>query len=130
MLLCIYFDCKNTPVVLTCKDHDEGCKKIFIHTPHLPKHILQSMHTYQLAHAVIHCRTVKPMKWTRYLTQFQLFEQKGTFNGIDTFSLTDFQDMQISSELLAHYESLAIVHRLDTNALLSKITEDKKLENV
>ena len=83
------------------------------------------MYSDQLAHAVIQCCTVKPMKSTKYSSQFQLFEQKGTFNGIDTFGLTDFQNMEISSELLAHYESLAIKFRCDTNALLTQLWKEK-----
>ena len=98
-----------------------------IHTPRLPKHILPSKYSDQLAHAVIQCRTVKPMRKTKYSTQFELFEQKGTFNGIDTFGLTDYQNMAIPSELLAHYESLSIYHRRDTNALLNKLVEEKKI---
>ena len=100
---------------------------MMIHTPRLPKHILPSKYSDQLAHAVIQCRTVKPMRKTKYSTQFELFEQKGTFNGIDTFGLTDYQNMAIPSELLAHYESLSIYHRRDTNALLNKLVEEKKI---
>ena len=98
---------------------------MMIHTPRLPKHILPSKYSDQLAHAVIHSQTVRPMRKTKYSTQYQLYEQKGTFNGIDTFGLTDFHNMGISSELLAHYESLSIVYRKDTNALLAKLSEDK-----
>jgi hypothetical protein len=101
-----------------------------IHSPRLPKHILPSVYSDQLCHAVIHCRTIKPMKRTKYSTQFELFEQKGTFNGIDTFGLTDFQDMSISSELLAHYESLSIYHRKDINSLLTKMVKEKKIGTV
>ena len=118
---------KYGPVVLTCRWHNKGNKKMMIHPPRLPKHILPSRYSDQLAHAVIQCRTVKPMRKTKYSTQFELFEQSGTFNGIDTFGLTDFQNMEISSELLSHYESLAIYHRRDTNALLSKLAEEKKI---
>ena len=98
------------PVVLTCQYHHKGNKAMMIHTPRLPKHILPSKYSDQLAHAVIHSQTVRPMRKTKYSTQYQLYEQKGTFNGIDTFGLTDFHNMGISSELLAHYESLSIVH--------------------
>ena len=101
-----------------------------IHTPRLPKHILPSMYSDQLCHAVIQCRTIKPMRRTKYSTQFELYEQKGTFNGIDTFGLTDFQNMSISSELLAHYESLSIVHRKDINSLLTQLVEKKKIGKV
>ena len=117
----------KVPVVLTCRYHHNGNNKMMVHTPRLPKHILPSKYSDQLAHCVIHCRTVKPMKSTKYSTQFQLFKQKGTFNGIDTFGITDFQNMEIFSELLAHYESLAIVHRRDTNALLTKMSDDGKI---
>ena len=118
---------KQGPVILTCRSKHNDRKNMMIHPPRLPKHILPSKHADQLAHAVIQCRTIKPMRKTKYSTQFELFEQKGTFNGIDTFGLSDFQNMSISSELLAHYESLAIVHRRDTNALLSKLVDEQKI---
>ena len=111
----ICFGKNNTPFVLTCKNHHEGEKKLMIHTPQSPKHILPSMYLDQLAHTVIHCRTLNPIKTTQYSTRFQLFEQKGTFNGIDNFSMTDFQNMEITSPLLSNYDSLEIVHRSDTN---------------
>ena len=114
-------------VISTCRHHNGGSKKMTIHTPRLPKHILPPKFSDQLTHAVIECRTIKPMKTTKYSTQFQLCEQKGTFNGIDTFSITDFQNMEISSELLAHYESLAVVYRRDINSLLTKLTEEKRI---
>ena len=78
-------------VVLTCNYHHKGNKKMMIHTPRLPNHILPSKYSDQLAHAVIHCRTVRPMRTTKYSTQFELFEQKGKFNGINTFGLTDYK---------------------------------------
>ena len=59
-----------------------------------------------------------------YLTQFQLCEQKGSFAGIDTFNMTDFQNMELSSTLLEHYESLAIAHRSGINELLTKLAQD------
>ena len=98
-----------------------------IHTPRAVQHILPSMYPDQLAHAVIQCRTVKPMRKTTYSTQFQLCEQRGSFAGIDTFSMTDFQNMEITSSLLTHYESLSLVYRKDINSLLTKLAEDKKI---
>ena len=100
---------------------------MMIHTPRLPNHILPSKYSDQLAHAVIHCRTVRPMRTTKYSTQFELFEQKGTFNGIDTFGLTDYENMQISSKLLAYYECLSIFHQRDTNALLTTLREEGRI---
>ena len=59
--------------------------------------------------------------------QFQLFEQEGTFNNIDIFILTDFRNMEINSELLAHYKSLSIMFRSSINSLLTKLVNDKKI---
>ena len=126
----IFLDDNNVPVVLTCRNHDGGRKRMMIHTSRAVDHILPSMYADQLAHAVIQCRTVKPMRTTTYSTQFQLCEQRGSFAGIDTFSMTDFQNMEINSTLLAHYESLSIVHRKDINSLLTKLVEEKKLGSV
>ena len=121
---------ENGPLILTCRFHNKGSNKMMIHAPRLPKHILPSTYSDQLCHAVINCRTIKPMRRTKYSTQFELYEQKGTFNGIDTFGLTDFQNMSISSELLAHYESLSIVHRKDINSLLTQLVKEKKIGKV
>jgi hypothetical protein len=121
---------ENGPLILTCRYHNNGISKMMIHCPRLPKHILPSVHPDQLCHAVIHCRTIKPMRRTKYSTQIELYEQKGTFNGIDTFGLTDFQNMAISSELLAHYESLSIFHRKDINSLLTQMIKENKIGKV
>ena len=121
---------ENGPLILTCRYHNNGNNKMMIHCPRLPKHILPSIYSDQLCHAVIHCCTVKPMRRTKYSTQFELYEQKGTFNGIDTFGLTDFQNMAINSELLAHYESLSIFHRKDINSLLTQMVKENKIGKV
>ena len=70
------------------------------------------------------------MRKTTYSTQFQLCEQRGSFAGIDTFSMIDFQNMELTSSLLTHYESISIVHRKDINSLLTKLAEEKKLVSV
>ena len=44
---------KQGPVILTCRSRHNGRKKMMIHPPRLPKHILPSKHADQLVHAVI-----------------------------------------------------------------------------
>ena len=75
------------PVILTCRDHGGGTKKLSIHVPRVQKNTLPSKFSDQLAHAVLQCRTIKPVKATQYSTQFQMNEQRGSFTGIDTFTL-------------------------------------------
>jgi hypothetical protein len=113
------------PVVLTCRDHDGGNSKFMIHTCRQPNHILPSKHSDQLAHAVIQSRTIKPVKSTQYSTQFQMHEQRGTFNGIDTFGLSDFRQFDFSSKLLAESEARAIKNRPDVSSLLSQLVKEK-----
>ena len=113
------------PVVLTCRDHNGGTKKRMIHPCRQPDHILPAKHADQIAHAIIQCRTIKPVKSTQYSTQYQMHEQRGTFNGIDTFGLTDFRRFDFTSKLSAESESRAIKNRPDINALLSQIVKEK-----
>ena len=61
------------PVVLTCRYHSKGNKRMMIHTPRLPRHILPSNHADQLCHAVIQCQTIKPRRRTKYSTQFRVY---------------------------------------------------------
>ena len=72
------------PVVLTCSDHNKGNTSLMIHPCRQPSHILPAELSDQLCHAVIKPRCIKPMKASQYSTSFQMHEQRGTFNGIDT----------------------------------------------
>lgn len=113
------------PVILTCSDHAGGSKKMMIHPARLPNHILPAKHPDQLSYAVIQSRTIKPMRNTQYSTQYQMHEQKGTFNGIDTFGLTNFRRFDFTSKLLAESEARAIKNRPDINALLTQLVKEK-----
>lgn len=61
---------KNGPVALTCRFHNKGNKRMMIHNPQLPRHILPSKYSDQLYHALIKYRTIKIMRRTKYSTQF------------------------------------------------------------
>ena len=67
------------------------------------------------------------MKATQYSTQFQMHEQRGTFCGVDTCSLTKFGRYDFTSSLLADAESNTIVNRPDINALLTQFVEEGKM---
>ena len=61
-LTTVFIGSDNVPVVLTCRNHHKGSRKMMVHTSRAAKHILPSMYADQLAHAVIQCRTVRPMR--------------------------------------------------------------------
>ena len=86
--------------VMTCKDHDGGSKQCMIHPPRQPKHNLASKYSDQMCHAVIKPRTVTTTKAQQYSNTYQMHEQKGNFNGIDTCSVTQFRNFKLLSYLL------------------------------
>lgn len=75
---------------MTYRDHDHGKKLFIIHIYHQPFHILPLARSYQLCHAVIKSHTIKPIKASKYSITFQMHEQKGTFNGLDPYSITNY----------------------------------------
>lgn len=115
------------PVVLTCCHHNNGTTKFYLHPPRQPKHILTSKRGDQLCHAVVRPRTIRPMKASKYCTSFQMHEQQGSFQGVDTCSVTSFGDFSKSSILLDESESRSIVGQPDINALLQKLQKQKHL---
>ena len=54
-----------------------------------------------------------------------MHEQRGTFNGIDTFGLTDFRRFDFTSILHSESEAYALKNRPDINSLLTQITKEK-----
>ena len=115
------------PVIMSCRNHNGGTSSHFIHTARLPGHILPSRHSDQYSHAVIKPRTIAPLKAKKYSNSFQMHEQRGTFNGIDTCSITSTHNFALNSLLLRESEFRAVKNRPDINALLSILCEEKKL---
>ena len=117
----------NCPTILTCYDHNHGTKKHMIHTCRSPDHVLPQPFSDQLCHAVIQSRTVRPVQAKKYSTSFQMHEQRGTFNGIDTCSITNFGQFDMTSLLNAQSEARTIRNRPDINALLNQLVSQKKM---
>ena len=92
-------------------------------------HILPAPTSDQLCDPVIQSRTIKPIKTTPYSTQCQMHEQRGTFYGIDTCSLTNFGRHNFTSFLLSQTESYTIAYRPDINSLLSQLVDEKHLSS-
>ena len=109
------------PCVLTCREHDGGCKKIYIHPPRQPNHIIPSEKGDHLCHVVIKPRLIRPMVASKYSDIFQMHGQRGSFQGVDTCSATTFRDFSYCSFLLNESESRSIKYRADINSLLDNL---------
>ena len=122
------FHKKRGPVVFTCRNHDGGTKLYMIH-PCRWKHNLASKRADQLCQAVINPRIIKPVQASKYSTSFQMFQQSGTFNGIDTCSNTSFGNFDFKSLLIDESEARSISNRPDINNHLNKLKEDEVISD-
>ena len=61
------------------------------------------------------------MKASKYSNKVQMHEQRGTFNGIDTCSVTNYSNFDICSKLLDESEGRSINNCPGTNALLTQL---------
>lgn len=112
------------PLILTCRDHNKGSNLFMIHPCRQPLHILPPKDSDQLAHAVIQSRLIKPLKSSAFSNQFQMHEQRGTFNGLDSFGLTNWRKFNLTSKLLAEAEARSLANRPDTNSLLTQLVNE------
>ena len=62
------------------------------------------------------------MKASKYSNTFQMHEQRGTFNGIDTCSVTNYGNFDFCLKLLDESEGRSIKNQLDTNILLIQLS--------
>ena len=121
----IVIDIQKGPVSLTCHDHDKGSSKYMIHTCRQPNHIIPALRPDQLAPCVNRPRTVKPVKKSKFSTTYQMHEQKGSFNGIDTCSVTLFGKFDFQSTLSAMNDARALSQRPDIHAHLNTLVKEK-----
>ena len=91
--------------VMVCKNHHRGSTKLYVHTLCQPNHILPCKYSDQMCHAVIKPQTIKQMKAQKYSNTFQMQEQRGSFNGIDTCNVTQYRNFKLQSILLEEYKS-------------------------
>ena len=72
------------PHVMTCREHDDGTTKSYIHPPRQPHHIIPRQMGDQLCHAVIKPRLIKPVKYGLKNNIYSMHEQRGSYQGVDT----------------------------------------------
>ena len=88
------------------------------------KHNLLAKRPDKVCQAVVNPRLLKPVKASKYSTTFQLFQQTGSFNGIDTCSATSYDNFNFDSKLSMEVEARSISNRHDLNEHLNKLTQD------
>ena len=124
--LSIAFKSKYGPRVMVCRDHDNGCPKMMVNLPQQPSHNLPSKRSDQLSHVIIQPRSIKTVRVATYSTSFQMHEQRGSFSGIDTCSITNVGKFDFTSILLGESEARSIICRPEINALLNNLVQEKK----
>ncbi len=77
------------PMFLTCRTHNNGSNKFYLHPPKNPFGSLPSNISDQISPAVVVPRTIKATKANKYSHSFNMQEMRCQFNGIDTLSITD-----------------------------------------
>jgi len=124
---CVGLHKKLGMCVLTCSCHSGGTPKRYYHVPRSPFGLMSSAGN-QLAHCVVHHRTVKPMAPKKFNNTYQLFMQRGSFSGIGMSCLKSNGDFSLKLELLAHGESLSIACRDDIRGLLGQLEDDGHID--
>ena len=112
------------PCVMTYNEHNKGTKLFMIHSCRW-KHNLRSARSDQLCQAVIQPRIIRSVQASKYSTSFHLFQQSGTFNGIDTCSAVSFGNFDFKSKLIDEAEARSIKNRPDINVHLTKLRREK-----
>ena len=108
---------------MSSKDHDKGSTTKCMHPPQQPGHILPCKYSDQICHAIIKPRTITQSKAQKYSNTFQIHEQRGNFNGIGIYSVTQFRNFKLISYLLQENESKSLIGWSDINTLLEKFVK-------
>ena len=104
------------PSVMTCHNHNHGTHLLIIYTYCTPFHILPALRSDQIYRAVIKRRTIKPIKVLLNLTTFQMHEQRGIFNGIDTCIIIDHGDFDFNSKVIQEAEDRSLINQPDISS--------------
>ena len=96
-----------------------------VNVPQQPSHNLPSKRSDQLFHVIIQPRSIKTVRVATYSTSFQMHEQRGSFSGVDTCSITNVGKFDFTSILLGESEAQSIICPPDINALLNILVQEK-----
>ena len=115
------------PVLLTCRFHNGGSRKKYVHVPVSPVGTLSSGASDQVAAAIIVPRTISKARAKEYNHSFQMSLLRGQYDGVDTYFLSNTPRFNFQSVLSLELESLAIECRADTKALVSRWKDEEQM---
>ena len=110
----------GVPRVHTSKICHNGSTDMMIH-PSRWHHNLPARQPDQIAHVVVQSRTVRHGKARAYSTEWQMYEQRGHFGGLDTCNHVEFGRFDIRSMLQFEAEDRTIANQYDVNIHLNEL---------
>ena len=110
------------PCILTCQEHDGGTNLFIIH-PCRWRNCLPSNIPDQVCQAVIKPRMIRSIQTYKWTHGYGMFYQGGSFNGIDTCSMTNFVKFGFDSPLLNEAEARSIVNRPEINECINQLAK-------
>ena len=124
---CIRFVPGKGPLICTCKEHDGGSAKQYLHPPVNPVTGTSVPCTVadQLAHAVVVPRMIKSMKKNKYSDTYQMQRCYGGFKGVDSCNIMDTGRFDKNSCLSDRNTTLFLYGRPDMRSKLSQMVEQK-----
>ena len=108
----------GTSQVMTCKDHNNVSDYMMIH-PCLWKHNIPAAQSDKIAQVFKQSLLIKTGKASKYSTEWQMLEQRGSIAGFDTCNHVEFRHFNKYSQLRFDVERRAIHNRFDMDDHLS-----------
>lgn len=106
-------------LLCTCRFHDNGSSKLYVHVPHNPHGTIPSPYSDQLTPAIFSPKPFRGMKAKYSSHTWQMRCVQGGFSGLSSFSLTTIPKWNIKSDIHANLESLYYLNRPDLKAFIS-----------
>ena len=123
---CIRFLAGKGPMICTCKEHDGGSSKQYLHPPVNPvTGSIPCTSGDQLAHAVVAPRMIKSMKKNKHSDSYQMQRCCGGFRGTDSCNIMDPHRFDRNSCLSDANTTLALFGRPDIRSKLSQLVREQ-----
>jgi len=126
----LYFGA-GAPVMLCCRHHGFrlGGKRRApfgqrVHPAKDPLGCIPSAIPDQLSHAVLKCRTIKPVRAHKYSNTYSMEKMKGSFGGVDTIDLGNVRNLHHDCTILREREAIYLAERKDLKLLAEQLAED------
>ena len=118
----------GSPYILSCKDHNGGCKQLQVHCCRWKCNISSAL-SDQICHAVVKSRTVKHTKVGYNTIGYQMVEQRFSWKGPDSINISSIGKTDHNSILLHQAEARSVANRSDMKGLLKGLVDEGIISN-